>query len=221
MESPDARLQRPEYLGGSSVPLDVNAVAQTSASTSTSALGNLASFVTMTNDANWIKSFTEHTIIIGLANIRADLSYQQGLHRMFSRRTKFDFYWPALANLGEQAVLNKEIYAQGKSVTDSDTGAIVDDEPFGYQERWAEYRYMPNRICGKMRSTDTNSLDVWHLAQKFDSLPTLGQTFIEEAVPVDRVVAVTDEPPFILDGWFDISAARPMPIYSVPGLRRL
>lgn len=219
--SPDARQQRPEYLGGSSVPLNVNTVTQTSASTSTSALGNLASFVTMSNDAGWVKSFTEHTIIIGLANIRADLSYQQGLPRMFSRRTKFDFFWPALANLGEQAVLNKEIFAQGKSVTDSNTGEILDDKVFGYQERWAEYRYMPNRITGLMRSTAPQSLDVWHLAQKFDNLPVLNSEFIQESVPVDRVVAVTDEPPFILDGWFDIKAARPMPLYSVPGLRRM
>ena len=218
--SPDARQQRPEYLGGSSVPLNVNTVAQTSQSTATSALGDLASFVTMDNNASWVKSFTEHTIIIGLANIRADLSYQQGLPRMFSRRTKFDFYWPALANLGEQAVLNKEIFAQGKSVVD-ESGKVVDDKVFGYQERWAEYRYMPNRITGLMRSTAPQSLDVWHLAQKFDNLPVLNNEFIEESVPVDRVVAVTDEPPFIVDGWFDIKAARPMPLYSVPGLRRM
>ena len=218
--SPDARQQRPEYLGGASVPLDVNTVAQTSQTTATSALGDLASFVTMDNNASWVKSFTEHTIIIGLANIRADISYQQGLPRMFSRRTKFDFYWPALANLGEQAVLNKEIFAQGKSVVD-ESGKVVDDKVFGYQERWAEYRYMPNRITGLMRSTAPQSLDVWHLAQKFDNLPVLNNEFIEESVPVDRVVAVTDEPPFIVDGWFDIKAARPMPLYSVPGLRRM
>jgi len=218
--SPDARQQRPEYLGGSSVPLNVNTVAQTSSSTQSSALGNLAAFVTMTNDAHWVKSFTEHTIILGLANIRADISYQQGLARMFSRRTKFDFYWPALANLGETAVLNKEIFCQGNDVVD-DNGKIVDDQPFGYQERWFEYRYMPNRITGLMRSTAPQSLDVWHLAQKFDNLPVLNDEFIQEAVPIDRVVAVTDEPPFIVDGWFDIKAARPMPLYSVPGLRRM
>lgn len=218
--TPDSRLQRPEYLGGASVPLSVNTVAQTSETTAASPLGNLASFVTVSHDASFVKSFTEHCIVIGLANIRADLSYQQGLSRMFSRKTKFDFYWPQLANLGEMAVLNRELYCQGNSVTDA-SGNIVDEQPFGYQERWAEYRYHPNTITGKMRSTDPQSLDVWHLAQKFDSLPTLNQTFIEEAVPIDRVVAVTDEPPFILDGWFDCKWTRPMPLYSVPGLRRM
>lgn len=218
--TPDSRLQRPEYLGGASVPLSVNTVAQTSETTATSPLGNLASFVTVSHDASFVKSFTEHCIVIGLANIRADLSYQQGLPRMFSRKTKFDFYWPQLASLGEMAVLNRELYCQGDSVIDA-SGNIVDAQPFGYQERWAEYRYHPNTITGKMRSTDPQSLDVWHLAQKFDSLPTLNQTFIEEAVPIDRVVAVTDEPPFILDGWFDCKWTRPMPLYSIPGLRRM
>lgn len=218
--TPDSRLQRPEYLGGASVPLSVNTVAQTSESTATSPLGNLASFVTVSHDASFVKSFTEHCIVIGLANIRADLSYQQGLPRMFSRKTKFDFYWPQLATLGEMAVLNREIFCQGDSVVDA-SGNIVDAQPFGYQERWAEYRYHPNMITGKMRSTDPQSLDVWHLAQKFNSLPTLNQTFIEEAVPIDRVVAVTDEPPFIVDGWFDCKWTRPMPLYSIPGLRRM
>lgn len=218
--SPDARQQRPEYLGGTSVPLVSTTVAQTSESTPDSPLGNLASFVTMTSHASWKKSFTEHTIILGLANIRADLSYQQGLPRMYSRRTKYDFYWPQLANLGEQAVLNKEIYAQGSDVKDSD-GNPIDDNVFGYQERWAEYRYHYNMITGKMRSTDPQSLDVWHLAQEFSSLPVLNQSFIEESVPIDRVVAVTDEPSVILWGQFDLKCARPMPLYSVPGLSRM
>lgn len=218
--SPDARQQRPEYLGGTSVPLVSTTVAQTSESTANSPLGNLASFVTMTSHATWKKSFTEHTIILGLANVRADLSYQQGLPRMYSRRTKYDFYWPQLANLGEQAVFNKEIYAQGSDVKDSD-GNAVDDNVFGYQERWAEYRYHYNMITGKMRSTDSQSLDVWHLAQHFSALPVLNQSFIEEAVPIDRVVAVTDEPSVILWGQFDLKCARPMPLYSVPGLSRM
>lgn len=218
--SPDARQQRPEYLGGTSVPLVSTTVAQTSESTTNSPLGNLASFVTMTSHAAWKKSFTEHTIILGLANVRADLSYQQGLPRMYSRRTKYDFYWPQLANLGEQAVLNKEIYAQGSSVKDSD-GNAIDDNVFGYQERWAEYRYHYNMITGKMRSTDPQSLDVWHLAQHFSALPVLNQSFIEEAVPIDRVIAVTDEPSVILWGQFNLKCARPMPLYSVPGLSRM
>lgn len=220
--SPDARLQRPEYLGGSSRPLNVQTVAQTSSSTSTSPQGNLAAFVIGNNSGAWTKSFTEHTLLLGLVNVRADLSYQQGLPRMFSRRTKFDFYWPELANLGEQAVLNKEIYAQGQGVYDSD-GNVIDDLPFGYQERWAEYRYHPNMITGLFRSTATLSLDYWHLAQKFTALPTLGQTFIEEHVPIDRVLAVNTAtaPNMILDGWFEVKCARPMPMYSVPGLSRL
>lgn len=212
--SPDARQQRPEYLGGSSQPLNVTTVAQTSSSTDDSPQGNLAAFVTGNNSTGWTKTFTEHTLIIGLANIRADLSYQQGIPRMFSRRTKYDFYWPELANLGEQAVLNKEIYAQG---TDAD------NEPFGYQERWAEYRYHPNTITGDFRSTAPLTLDYWHLAQKFESLPTLSQEFIEEHVPIDRVLAVATEnaPNMILDGWFELECARLMPLFSVPGLGRL
>lgn len=212
--SPDARQQRPEYLGGSSRPLSVQTVAQTSASTADSPQGNLAAFVTAQHSASWIKTFTEHTLILGLCNIRADLSYQQGLPRMFSRRTKFDFYWPELANLSEQTVLNKEIYAQG---------TYQDDEPFGYQERWAEYRYHPNMITGLFRSTAPLTLDYWHLAQKFDNLPTLSEDFISEHVPIDRVLAVSTSqaPNMIVDGYFNVRCARPMPLYSVPGLSRL
>ena len=220
--SPDARLQRPEYLGGSSTPLSVTSVPQTSASEGEgyTPQGNLAAFVTVNDTAFFNKSFTEHTLIIGLANVRADLSYQQGLPRMFSRRTKYDFYWPELAHLGEQAVLNKEIYAQGKSVLNDD-GEPVDDDVFGYQERWAEYRYHPSMITGLFRSTATTPLDYWHLAQKFDALPTLSADFINEHVPIERVLAVQDEPPLILDAWFQLKCARPMPLYSVPGLNRL
>lgn len=212
--SPDARQQRPEYLGGTSQPLNVTTVAQTSATTGDSPQGNLAAFVTANSNAFWTKTFTEHTLIIGLANVRADLSYQQGVPRMFSRRTKYDFYWPELANLGEQSVLNKEIFAQGTS---------DDDETFGYQERWAEYRYHPNTITGQFRSTAPQTLDYWHLSQKFESLPTLSQEFVEEHVPIDRVLAVNTSvaPNMILDGWFELETARLMPLYSVPGLGRL
>lgn len=217
--SPDARMQRPEFLGGSSEPLNVTTVPQTSSTDTTSPQGNLAAFITARNSQYWSKSFTEHCVIIGLANVRADLSYQQGLPRMFSRRTRYDFYWPELANLGEQAVLNKEIYAQGGSVTDSD-GNLVDDGVFGYQERWAEYRYHPNYITGKFRSTYPESLDYWHLAQKFENLPKLNADFIQESVPISRAVAVQDEPPLILDGWFQVECARPMPLYSVPSIGR-
>lgn len=208
--SPDARLQRPEYLGGSSSRININPVVQNSQSTDVTPQGNLAAFG-VAGDVfhGFTKSFVEHGYIIGLMNVRADLTYQQGLNRMWSRRGRFDFYWPALAHLGEQAVLNKEIYAQG---TDQD------DEVFGYQERYAEYRYFPNQITGKFRSSDPQSLDVWHLAQDFASLPVLNEEFISDNPPVERVVAVQNEPQFLVDTWMSLKCARPMPVYAVPGL---
>lgn len=215
--SPDARMQRPELLGASSQMLNVTTVPQTSSTDDTSPQGNLAAFVTCRNEQYWSKSFTEHCVILGLANIRADLSYQQGLPRMFQRKTRYDFYWPELANLGEQPVLNSEIYAQGSQVLNKD-GTPVDDDVFGYQERWAEYRYHPSMITGKFRSTYAQSLDVWHLAQEFASLPKLNKDFIEEHVPIDRVLAVADEPDIILDGYFKVRATRPMPLYSIPSV---
>lgn len=216
--SPDARLQRPEYLGGSSTRININPVQQTSSSDATSPQGNLAA-VGVAGDSfhGFSKGFVEHGYIIGLANVRADLTYQQGLNRMWSRQTRWDFYWPALAHLGEQAILNKEIYTQGDSVVDSD-GEVIDDQVFGYQERYAEYRYKPSIITGKFRSTYAQSLDVWHLAQKFDSLPTLSDTWIEDAPPIDRVVAVQNEPHFLLDAYFKLKCTRPLPLYGVPGL---
>ena len=208
--SPDARLQRPEYLGGSSSRININPVVQNSQTTDVTPQGNLAAFG-VAGDVfhGFTKSFVEHGYIIGLMNVRADLTYQQGLNRMWSRRGRFDFYWPALAHLGEQAVLNKEIYAQG---TDQD------DEVFGYQERFAEYRYFPNQITGKFRSSDPQSLDVWHLAQDFASLPVLNEEFISDNPPVERVVAVQNEPQFLVDTWMSLKCARPMPVYAVPGL---
>jgi hypothetical protein len=208
--SPDARLQRPEYLGGGSTPVNINPVAQTSSSDATTPQGNLAAIGTASAHGHgFVKSFTEHGIIIGLVSVRADMTYQQGLNKMFSRSTRFDFFWPTLAHLGEQAVLNREIYAQGTA---------ADDEVFGYQERFAEYRYKPSLITGKMRSQDPQSLDIWHLAQDFTSLPTLGPDFIVENPPVERVVAVQDEPEFLFDSYFSLKCARPMPVYSIPGL---
>ena len=208
--SPDARLQRPEYLGGGRSPINFYPVAnQTDNSVNNTPFGSLSAYATsVVSDHTFNKSFTEHGIIIGLANVRADLTYQQGLDRYFSKETRYDFYYPSLAHLGEQAILNKEIYAQGTS---------ADDDVFGYQERFAEYRYKPSRICGKFRSDATNSLDVWHLSQDFASLPTLGDTFIQDNPPVDRVIAVTNEPEFILDCYFKLRSARPMPMYGVPG----
>lgn len=209
--SPDARLQRPEYLGGGSVPLNVNPIAQTSSTDSEpTPQGNLAAMgIASMNGVGFTKSFTEHTILIGLLSVRADLNYQEGLNRMFSRSTRFDFYWPALAHIGEQAVLNKEIYAQGTS---------ADDDVFGYQERFAEYRYKPSQITGQFRSNHATSLDTWHLAQDFSALPVLNSDFIVENPPVDRVIAVPSEPHLLYDSYIRLRCARPMPVYSVPGL---
>lgn len=209
--SPDARLQRPEYLGGSSNRIDVNVIPQTSGTTDVSPQANLSAFATGTNGRGngFTKSFTEHGWIIGLVNVRADLTYQQGINRMWTRSTKFDMYWPTFAFLGEQAVLNKEIYAQGTA---------DDDKVFGYQERYAEYRYAPSIITGEFRSTYAQSLDSWHLAQKFDSLPTLNPEFIVDNPPVDRIIAVQNHPQFLLDCWFNLNCVRPMPVYGVPGL---
>lgn len=209
--SPDARLQRPEYLGGSSNRIDVNVIPQTSGTTDVSPQANLSAFAVGTNGRGngFSKSFTEHGWIIGLVNVRADLTYQQGINKMWTRSTKFDMYWPTFAFLGEQAVLNKEIYAQGND---------EDDKVFGYQERYAEYRYSPSQVTGKFRSTYAQSLDSWHLAQKFENLPKLSPEFIVDNPPIDRVVAVPSEPQFLLDCWFNLNCVRPMPVYGVPGL---
>lgn len=208
--SPDARLQRPEFLGGSEGLVNVTPVQQTSSSTGESPQGNLAAFaVAAQNGHGFTQSFTEHGYVIGLINVWCDLTYQQGLQRMWTRRTRFDFYWPALAHIGEQAVLNKEIYCDGSA---------KDDEVFGYQERYGEYRYKPSQITGKMRSTDPQSLDVWHLSQEFEQCPTLSKDFIEEHPPIERCLAVQDEPQFIADMYFDLKCARPMPLYGVPGM---
>lgn len=220
--SPDARLQRPEYLGGGSDHIHFQPLAQTSSTDDVTPQGNLAAYGMVGGQHGFTKSFTEHCIIIGLANIRADLTYQQGVPRMFSRRTRFDFYWPQFAHLGEQAVLNKEIFAQGYSDAGIDPDApsltYFDDEVFGYQERYAEYRYYPSMITGKFRSSDPQSLDVWHLAQSFENLPKLNSEFIEENPPIKRILAVQDEPELLLDCLFNNKSTRPMPLYGVPGL---
>ena len=198
---------------GSSVPVNIAPVAQTSASAISGPAtpqGNLSAIGTLLSKSGFTQSFTEHGIIIGLANIRADLNYQQGMRRMWSRRTRYDFYFPAFANLGEQAVLSKEIYC---------TGDAADDDVFGYQERWAEYRYHPALITGRFRSTAASTLDSWHLAQKFSYRPLLNDTFIAENPPISRVSAVNTSltNQFIFDSFFNIKMARPMPMYSVPG----
>lgn len=208
--SPDSRLQRPEYLGGSSKMMNINPVAQTSSTGDVTPQGNLAAYgVSASKYHAFTKSFVEHGYIIGLLEVRADLTYQQGINKMWLRSTVYDWYWPTFAHLSEQAILNAEIYAQG---TEEDKGV------FGYQERYAEYRYHPSEICGHFRSTYTKSLDVWHLSQKFDSLPTLSDQFIQDKPPVDRVVAVKNYPHFLIDIGFKYHTTRAMPMYGIPGL---
>lgn len=209
--SPDARLQRPEYLGGGSSPVNITPIANTAGVTgATTVLADLAAIgTTIINKHGFTKSFTEHGIVIGLINVRADLTYQQGLNKMWSRETRFDFYWPSLSHLGEQAILNKEIYADGSP---------SDEDVFGYQERYAEYRYKPSLITGKFLSSDPESLDLWHLSQDFGNLPALNDEFIESNTPVDRTIAVPSEPHFLFDSYFNLRCARPMPLYGVPGL---
>lgn len=212
--SPDARLQRPEYLGGGQSNVNVHQVEQTSASAygtpADTPQGNLAAFGTSVMSGHgFSKSFTEHCILIGLVSVRADLNYQQGMNRMWSRRARFDFYWPALSHIGEQAVLSKEIYVDGTA---------GDETVWGYQERYAEYRYKPSLITGQMRSSFAQSLDTWHLAQDFAARPLLNGTFIQETPPFERVIAVPAEPHFIGDFFFKMRCARPMPVYGVPGM---
>lgn len=209
--SPDARLQRPEFLGGGSTAINIAPIAQTSSTDTTSPQGNLSAIGTAAMSGNgFVKSFTEHCLIITLVSARADITYQQGLNRMFSRSTRYDFYWPALSHIGEQTILNQEIFASGDNT--------VDPLVFGYQERYAEYRYKPSQVTGLFRSNATQSLDAWHLSQDFANLPTLNSTFIEDNPPIDRVVAVPTEPDFILDAFISMRCARPMPLYGVPGL---
>jgi hypothetical protein len=208
--SPDARLQRPEYLGGGSSPVNISPVAQTSSTDATTPQGNLSAIgTTVLSGHSFTKSFTEHTIVVGLVSVRTDLTYQQGLNRMFSRETIYDYYWPTLSTIGEQSVLNKEIYAQGTA---------DDDGVWGYQERYAEYRYKPSNITGKFRSNATGTLESWHYAQEYASLPLLGDSWIQVTdTNVQRTLAVATEPQFIFDSLFKLKCTRPMPVNSVPG----
>jgi len=208
VSSDDARLQRPEYLGGGSTPVIVKPIARTDASPGVLGAMGVSAFT----NHGFVKSFTEHCIIIGLVNVRADLTYQEGLERMWSRQTRYDFYWPSLSHLGEQAVLNKEIYIDAATIA---SGAS--EEVFGYNERSAEYRYKPSRITGKFRSNDAASLDAWLLGIEFGAQPTLDAAFIVDDPPIDRVIAVPTEPHFIFDSYCMMECVRPMPVYSVPG----
>lgn len=216
VRSPDARLQRPEYIGGGSSLISINPVMQTSAtgvSGGSTPIGNLAAFGTFLHQGHgFTYSSVEHGHIIGLVSVRADLTYQQGLRKLWSRSTRYDYYFPAFAMLGEQAILNKEIYCDG-SANDSNV--------FGYQERWAELRYNPSQITGLFKSTSAGTIDAWHYSQKFTSLPTLNSTFIQDTPPLARNLAVgsaANGQQLLLDAFFDITAARPLPMYSVPGL---
>lgn len=211
--SPDARLQRPEYLGGNRVPITINQVLQSSATTADSPQGNPTG-QSLTSDVHFDfkKSFVEHGFVIGVMVARYDHTYQQGLERFWSRKDRFDYYWPVFANIGEQAVLNKEIYAQGTA---------VDDEVFGYQEAWADYRYKPSRVSGEMRSAAAQSLDVWHLADDYAALPSLSDSWIrEDSGTVNRILAVSEQNAnqLFADIYVQNKATRPMPMYSIPGL---
>lgn len=223
---PDFRLQRAEYLGGSSTLMGVNTVPQSSPSGiqgsggDLTAQGNLAAFITANDSNGFTKSFVEHGYVIGMVNVRADITYSEGIERHWRRKTKYDFYLPTFANLGEQAVMESELYFEGQD---------FEDEPvFGYQERWAEYRYNPSLITGLFRpnpSGGATSLDVWHLSQNLlddfsGNPPTLSAGFIQSQTPIERIVAVTDEPEIIFDSYLNIKHTRPLPMYSIPGLRR-
>ena len=214
--SPDARLQRPEYLGGGHTMINVNPVAQTTgtgASGQTTPAGNLSAFgTTLAQGHGFNQSFVEHGYIIGLATVRADLTYQQGVRKMWNRSTRYDFYFPVFQALGEQAILNREIYCDGSA---------NDEAVFGYQERWAEYRYNPNQITGLFKSTSAGTIDIWHLAQRFTALPTLNSTFIQDTPPLSRALAVgasANGQQIIMDTFWSMTAVRPLPMYSVPGL---
>lgn len=209
--SPDSRMQIPEYLGGYRLPINVSQVIQTSSTDSTSPLGNTAALsVTTMNKPMFTKSFTEHGLIMGLAVVRTDQAYQQGIERMWSRKGRYDYYWPVLANIGEQAILNKEIYAQGNA---------ADEEAFGYQEAWADYRYKPSKVTGLFRSNAAQSLDAWHYAQDYNELPTLTTAWMEQTdTEMKRTLAVQSQPDFIADFYFMNKTTRCMPVYSIPGL---
>lgn len=209
--SPDARMQIPEYLGGYRLPINISQVIQTSATDTTSPQGNTAALsVTTMSKGMFTKSFTEHGFVMGLAVVRTDQTYQQGIERMWSRKSRYDYYWPVLANIGEQAILNKEIYAQGNE---------KDEEAFGYQEAWADYRYKPSKVTGLFRSNAQQSLDAWHYAQDYDKQPTLSTEWMEQSdTEMKRTLARSDQPDFIADFYVMNKTTRCMPVYSIPGL---
>ncbi len=213
--SPDFRLQRAEFLGGGSTAININPVSQQSAQTSPvegDHLGKLAAVGTVGGTHSFSKSFVEHGVLLGLVNARGDITYSQGLDRMWSKSTRYDFFYPVLSMIGEQSVLNQELWL-------TDDGGTIDQAVFGYQERYAEYRHINSRLSGLMRPDAASTLASWHLSEDFATLPTLGSTFItaNTGVPLDRAIAVNTEPHFVADFYFNIRAARPMPTYGVPG----
>lgn len=210
----DKTVQIPEYLGGQRYMINVSQVVQTSSTDSKSPQGNAAAIsVTPFMENSFTKSFQEHGYVIGVCCIRNDNSYQQGLEKLWSRTDKFDFYWPEFAHLGEQAILNKEIYAQGTE---------EDEKAFGYQEAYSEYRMTPNRVCGAFRSNATQPLDAWHYADNYDKVPTLSQEWLAtDKSVIDRTIAQPNQPQFIMDVLVENEAVRPMPIYGTPGLTKL
>ncbi len=210
---PDFRVQRPEFLGGGSTIINVTPVAQTSGQpvpASNDKLGELGGFGTASGTHGFTKSFVEHGVVIILANVRGDITYSQGIERYWSKETRYDFFYPVLAQIGEQSILNKEIWADGSA---------NDDLVFGYTERYNEYRYKPSRLTGLMRPDAAGTLAAWHLSEDFASLPTLGNTFIQSntGVPLDRAIAIPSEPHVIFDSFINAQCARPMPLYGVPG----
>lgn len=214
--SPDGRLQRPEYLGGGSTPLMKHPVEQTAQTNTTSPQGHLAAFGIFDNDrspSGFVKSFTEHGLILGLVSIRQDQTYQEGLDRQYARKTRFDYYFPALSGIGDQAVLNQEIwYSNNES---------IDQATFGFIGRFDEYRYGKSKITGKFRSTAEGTLHNWHLARNYSALPALNDTFKREVPPIRRVVATPDEPHFIFDSFFQLHCVRPMEVFATPGMTKL
>ena len=211
---PDFRLQRPEFLGYNRAPINIHPVPQTAETTGTTAQGHLAGFGTAASSNGFVKSFVEHGYVIGLVTVRADLSYQECVDRHWSRQTRLDYYYPVFANLGEQAILNQEI-------RNNNAAATGNTSVFGYQERWAEYRFKTSKITGLFRTSAASNIDEWHLAQELTYPATLNATFLQEDAPIDRVIAIPAEPHFIFDSYVENMSARPMPVYSVPGLMRL
>ena len=205
----DSTLQRPEYLGGGSAKINSHPVAQNSPTSGSNYFAQLGAFGTSaSSNIGFSKSFVEHGYVIGLACARADITYQQGLNRMWKRKTRYDFFWPKLQELGEQTITNDEIYKAGSGGTDEDV--------FGYQERYAEYRYKPSEIHGQFRSTYSSPIDQWHMAEKFSSVPALNSTFIVQNTPITRALANSSAPQILFDAWFNYKHARPMMTYSVP-----